>query len=203
MHCRIQQQQKVLNTSDAVLVEQCKAVLSRGAATTGAAQTEQQTSTEEQHTHNTSSHAQSQVVCVDVMDAETQLLEVPSEATLVYKALNQHKMSQHDMDSGSALPAAEAPPDASANLPANQSELVLTSPNSSPELSASANAEPAGGLQFTGTAGEDTIEKQPSASFSATIVPSPSVPAAKAAANHGGSGMSALLQAMLTGELTS
>lgn len=207
--CRSQQQQKVLNTSDAALVEQCKAILSAGAAASRAVQTEQHTSPDEPDRQDTSPHTQPQVV-YDVMDAETQLLGVPPDATLVYKAVNQpevaHCPANHNQPHkgmGSTLPAATVPPDVLADRCDSQIQPVLASPNNSSELPASAYAEPAGGSQLTGAAAQETVEKQPSASVSAATVPPYSVPAAKTASNHGGSGMNALLQAMLTGELTS
>lgn len=195
--------------SDAALVEQCKAILSTGAAATRAVQTEQQTSPEEPHRQDTPAHTQPQVM-YNIMEAETQLLEVPPDATLVYKASNQPEVThcpanhnQHHNDMGCTLPAAVAPPDVPGDGCDSQKQPVQTRPNNSLELSASANAELTGGSQLPGTAVEESVEKQPSANVSAAMVPPFSVPAAKTASNHGGSGMNALLQAMLTGELTS
>lgn len=138
------------------------------------------------------------------MDAETQLLELPPDATLVYRAPNQleqaHCPANHGhKDTGSALSAPVAALNLSVHVHDGQVQPALTSPNSSPELTASANL--AGGSQLIGTAAEASIEKQPSASVSNAMVQSYSLPAAKAASHDSGSGMNALLQAMLTGEL--
>ena len=201
--CRRQQQQQVLNTSDAALVKECRDILSRAAAATGA---QQQRSGTEKCKQGVAVSTQPQVA-LDIMDAETQLLEVLPHATLKYEAAHQPRQAQcsanhtqQQIYSGFALPAEAGPPAQLADVhdsqpqPEPRGELC----NSSPEIVTSFTAVSAADSQLTGTTTKENSVKQPSVSVSNTVVQQEPL---SVAPNKGGSSIDALLQAMLTGEL--
>ena len=207
--CRSQQQQKVLNISDAALIKECKDILSRSAAGTGA---QQQPSHKEQLKRD-ASVSQRQVV-LDIMDAETQLLEVSPHARLKgrfkYEAAHQPgpahcaaDQMQNQKDTGFALPAAEGASDVLADMHDSQPQPEPRGkpPKSSSELFPSVTVESAANSQLNGAAAEADSTSQPSASALSTAIQPESSANARPASNQGGNSIDALLQAMLTGEL--
>ena len=199
--CRSPKQQKVLNTSDAALVKECKDILSKSAAGTGA---QQQPSDKEEHKQDASVFTQPQVV-LDIMDADTQLLEVLPHVTLKYEAAHQpgpaqcpadHSQQQNNMSF--ALPAEAAAPAEPADMHDSQpqSEPKGELRNSSLVTLPSVTADLAADSLLTGA-----NMKQPPAGASTLMVQPDPLSAAPPASNKGGSSIDALLQAMLTGEL--
>lgn len=201
--CRSQKQQTVLATSDAALVKQCKDILSRSAAGTGAAPAEQAEPQPSDNKHDVLP-VQPQVACLDIMDAETQLVEVSPRATLKYEAAHQpelahcpadHTASQQDM--GFTLPAKESAPAESADM-----HDSMAQPEARGELPTSSMAPgSAADSQLAGASAANNNMKQPPVSTSATVVQPDPLASAAPASTQGGSGMNALLEAMLTGEL--
>lgn len=202
--CRSQKQQTVLTISDAALVKQCQDILSRSATGTGAAQAEQaelQPSDTEQHKHALLP-VQPQPVCLDIKDAETQLVEVLPRATLKYEAAHQpdsahcpadQTHSQKDM--GGTLPAKESAPAESADMHDSQAQ-----PEARGELPTSSMApESAADLQLTGASANNNNMKQLPVNTSTTVAQPDTLTSAAPASTQGG--INALLAAMLAGEL--
>lgn len=192
--CRSQKQQTVLTTSDAALVKQCKDILSRSAAGTGAAQAEQaelQPSDKEQHKHALLP-IQPQVGCVDIMDAETQLVEVSPQATLKYEDAHQpeqahcpadHTHSHKDM--GSTLPANERTSAESADMHDSQAQPEARGALASSSMALGSAAD----SQSTDASANNNNMKQPPVSTSATVVQPDPLTSAAPASTQGGRGV--------------
>ena len=138
------------------------------------------------------------------MDPETQLLEVSPRATLKYEAAHQpelaHRPADHThslKDMGFILPAKESAPVDSADMHDSQAQ-----PDARGELPTSPMApESAADSQSTRASANNNNVKQPPVSTLTTVVPQDPLTPAAPASTQGASGINALLEAMLTGEL--
>ena len=177
--------------------------MSRSVAGTGA---QQQPSDKEKRKQNASIPTQPQVL-LDIMDAETQLLEVLPRATLKYEAAHQAQFSADDSqqqnDTGFALPAEADAPAKPAGMhdsqpqPEPRGELHKGSADIKPVITADSAAD----CHLTDAGLVRNSIKQPYVSASTTVVQPDLLSAAPPASNKGGSSIDTLLQAMLTGEL--
>ena len=204
--CRSQQQHKVLNTSDAALVKECEDILTRAAAGTAA---QQQPSDREKRKKDASIPTQPQVL-LDIMDAETQLLEVLTRATLKYEAAHQSRPVQCPADhiqqwnnTGFALPAEADAPAKLAGMHDSQPQLEYRGDlhKGSAETEPVITADLAADCQLTDAALVGNSLTQPCVSASTTVLKPDLLSTAPPASNKGGTSIDTLLQAMLTGEL--
>ena len=211
MHaCRIPEQEKVLYISDAALVKECEDILSACHATTASVQQASQSRTSSSAT----GMIQPQAASLDIMDAETQLLQVLPAASATHI---QHEMHVHSPSSADHMHKTSI----SASLDATDEAATSADVHdryTQPAISQKPDCQPLHQMHspHTESAGEPqpvSIDRaaphvtQASASHGASKpVPSAAAhlgpdSATKTATNNDDSSMSALLRAMLTGDL--